>query len=497
VRGWEAEILEQIARESPELILVASDLHMGPGVDAATGEYDPRDNFLADNAFVHWLAHYRDEAARGALLILNGDIFDFIRITRIPRTREDFTSWGNRLARIGRQQLADSLARVAESPDHGWKQARRRYVSRREELFGLRADDFKTVWKLHVISEGHEGFFRALAGWVGAGGRVVFTKGNHDVELHWLLVRVALRDEILSSIIGADVEAMQERIAFADLGFTLSNLWIEHGHRFESMTSVLGGEVLADDPTELNLPIGSFINRYFLNRFELSDPLIDNVEPSHKAVLDLLRRRPLLMVAAYPRAFRFAWRALRIKKGRVASTAVARMWGVLAFPIVAVVLYAAYVIWRDAFLPYPWWQTTLALGAVFLLPATIPYLLRALDLVRGSLGAQPEPDPMLDCARSELLIRFGLAEDAPEQVYAVIAHRHRQEVTRLEPLPGGTEAYYANSGTWIPLWPYDRPDLQGRVIHSYLAFTSSESGEYRHRSLIWDHEAGAVRNASW
>jgi hypothetical protein len=261
------------------------------------------------------------------------------------------------------------------------------------------------------------------------------------------------------------------------------------------MTTVLGGEVLAEDPTELNLPIGSFINRYFLNRFELSDPLIDNVEPSHKAVLDLLRRRPLLMVAAYPRAFRFAWRALRVKKERAASRAVARMWGVLVFPIVAVLLYTAHLIWRDTFLPYPWWQVTLALGAVFLLPAAIPYLLRAWELVRGGFGAPPERDPMLDCARGELENLFASSDDRPGRAYAVIGHRHRQEVTPLEPLPGGTEAYYANSGTWIPLWPYDRPDLQGRVIHSYLAFARNESGEYRHRSLVWDDEAGEVRIA--
>lgn len=510
-------MLAALVRPPPRLTLVASDFHLGQGRDPLTGRCDPRENFLADDTFERLLRYYRSDAAEGALLLLNGDTFDFIRVLRNPRSKQDFRMWAERLARVGDGARASRLLELTEVEDDRWVRRRRAVVSRREEWLGLRADDFKTVWKLHIIARGHETFFQALADWLEGNGLLLFTKGNHDIELYWPLVHRAVREEIISRIPAAD-DDLYARIAFANRGFTMANLYIEHGHRFESMTAVLGGDVLEDNPSELNMPLGSFINRYFLNRIELLDPLIDNIEPTHHALLQLFRQRPLLMAATYPGACRFAWRALRVRKGRAAARAVRRLWTVLLLPPAAVLLYAAYWIWRDAFLPYPWWTVTIASFALFLLPASLPYLLGIWESVARRFARKPPRDLLTEGAR-RMLARCFPSPGRPKRVYAVLGHRHAQEVRSVaafgagpaeksgsteetgpvkrdggpEEGTGPSEAICVISGTWIPHWPLLRPDMRGHVDYSYLEFRLEENGEYRHRSLRWDDEAGEPR----
>src|SRR4029078_3314153 len=180
-----------------------------------------------------------------------------------------------------------------------------------EPSFGLRTDDYKSAWKMMLMAEGHPGFFKALAGWLAKGGSLVVVKGNHDAEAYWPLVHEVVRDALRGAggqpahagarvcarapargggAAGADVAA---RVAFVDESFTLANLYVEHGHQYESMTSIMGGPLLPWDPTQLNLPLGSFVARYFINGLERLDPFVDNVKPTQQAVLAILRRRPL------------------------------------------------------------------------------------------------------------------------------------------------------------------------------------------------------------
>ena len=506
----EQGILSRITENPPHFVLVASDFHIGEGRNPLTGRIEPRENFLADEVFADWLGHYRQEAAKGALLLLNGDTFDFIRITRIPKSRKDFEEWALRLERIGEGERAKRLRQVTEVDERQWGQARRSVVSKREEWFGLRADDYKTVWKLHVIIRGHEAFFQALADWVGWGGRLLFVKGNHDVELFWPLVHRTIRGEVVTRIIEKRSEDPGEeicfRIAFANKGFTMANLYVEHGHRHESMTSVFGGEVLEESPWELNLPLGSFLNRYFLNQIERLDPYIDNVVPTHQALLRLLRERPYLMVMAYLGAWRFALRALRVPKGRSEKRAVRRVWAVLLLPPASMAVYAAHWIWPASFMPYPWWFVTLGFLATFFSPAALPYLVGFLEGLLSRRSDREVRDPLVEGARKVLRRVFPWLQPGAEshdgvppvsRVYAVFGHRHTLEVIDLGGITDdGTETFYANSGTWIPLWPINRPDLRGNVIYSYLEYRLGTDGEYGHRSLVWDDEARTPETAT-
>src|SRR5215467_1185992 len=71
-------------------VFVISDLHVGAGL-SGDGVYDGLENFLADQAFSRFLdwAHHRSDG-RSAILVINGDFVDFVRIVTLPASDADF-----------------------------------------------------------------------------------------------------------------------------------------------------------------------------------------------------------------------------------------------------------------------------------------------------------------------------------------------------------------------------------------------------------------------
>lgn len=489
--------LDRLRSDPPRRVLVASDLHLAAGRDPETGVYSRRENFFAGSAFRRFLAHHRGDAA-GAWMILNGDVFDFIRIMEIPRTAADRDRWRERLARLGETDRARSLPEEFE---------------RGEEVYGLKTHDFRTVWKLLVMFRGHPELFDGFADWVEAGGTLVISKGNHDPELYWPLVRHALRDELVRR--GASAAAAIERVAFAGEPFTVGNLYVEHGHRYEPMTRIDGPAVLEESPEEIRLPLGSFVNRYFINHIERLDPFLDNIKPVQQALLKLLRRRPLRILHLYLRAWKFIRRALAIPRPHSRAYALLAA-GVFGLPLATVALIAAcflfpaageWLVERVPLLGFRWVQVGGSAGGL-LSPALLPFAVNAVREAWKTLRPEPELDSLQAGGSRALDEEFGDGSSgpSPERVYAVMGHTHEQTVVRLPrggeagssnpagPL-AGPEKFYVNSGTWIPLWPEDREDLAGKVIYGFARFERLPGGEYRHESLEWDDRAGEPRPA--
>ncbi len=475
----ERDLLADVVAAEPELVLVMSDLHLGHGCDPVTGTTVSVENFLSDGAFARFLEHFQPRA-RSALVILNGDIFDFLRVTRIPHTNTELQEWADRLARLDLPDRARSVDAA---------------VSRSERTYGLRTNDYKTLWKLIVIARGHPGFFEALARWVSAGGTVAINRGNHDPELYWPLVRQAIRDELVLS--GATREAAM-RVAFIDESLVLQNLYIEHGHMYEEMTRIDGPPVLPDGE-QINLPLGSFVNRYFINRIELLNPFIDNIKPINNALLALLRRYPLSIFGTYARAWRFLWKAIQSR--RMLNASVLTIAIGLFVPIITVALVIAIKVspelsgWLAVVMP--WFdgvraKFAAALGILF--PVVLPYLLGLLtqvwrELLRVTGLKKPERDPYAMGAaasmRAAVPKRFA-------RTFAVLGHTHVQQVMLLQSTP--REELYVNTGTWIALWPDDRPDLMGRVVRSFSKFERTPEG-YVHHAMEWEDCAEEPRAA--
>ena len=292
----QAEGLARLEGKHPLLsgggtVAVVSDLHLAEG-RLKGGTYRGTENFFADEAFGRFLQSLRTRVPPGspaALLVINGDFVDFLRITRVPAhdqpTTADLVDWQNLLSRIGLPWSLEDLQRS---------------ITRKEDRFGLKTHPHKSAWKLAVAVQGHRPVFAALAEWLAAGHRLAIVSGNHDLEWYWKPVRDCLR-LVLAGLASGDAVTNLRRfsgqLVFSHEGFTIDNrLAIEHGHRFDRFSRVIGGPTFGG-PQELNIPFGSFFNRYLLNRIEQSYPFLDNVRP-HPAIL------PFLMRQRFPLALR-------------------------------------------------------------------------------------------------------------------------------------------------------------------------------------------------
>ncbi len=453
----------------PERIIVVSDLHLSAGREMSTGRYRPGENFLAGATFRTLLEQFEAKLSAGpVLLVLNGDTFDFVRIDDRPRLHREFVAWHDLLASLGVDKSIDEL----------------KQFHRREERYGLRTDDYKSVWKLARIVEGHPEFFEALGWWVESGGRIAIVKGNHDLELYWPLVQRALRRIIASH---TTFEAAADRIYFVQAGLRIGNVYLEHGHQFESTTAVKGDPILASDPTQLHLPLGSFVNRYLINPLERLEPFLDNVKPVSRVIGALLRRHPL-------RIFRILWRAVPFLR-RAARPYWLREWlafalffGSLLIPFLTLAAIVAAIIWPNVVSGIPGaLRPVLSVGGM-LAPWLGGVARDALLTHKPNVGEDSYAAGIYErLARVTMEARY-------TWVYGVLGHTHRPDLQELPPL-SGSRVLYVNAGTWVPCWSDDRPDLTGRVVYSVVEFTADGQGRYRHRSLEWRPDAGKVMPA--
>jgi len=497
-----------------ERMLIVSDLHLNVGLDTATLTYDRRENFLADAAFTAWLVHYRGEAeARGTApgtLVIAGDAFDFIRIDTWPESEDDYRRWARALHALGETERAERLERLAPIPPKERRRHPDAVVSKREERFGLKTSDYKTIWKLLEIVTGHEPVFEALARWIEEDGRIVFLKGNHDLELHWPLVRQAIR-HTLARRAGLDPDAARERISFEEESFLFDNVYVEHGHRWEAMTAVhTDTPWLPQAPDQISLPLGSFVNRYLINGIERLDPFVDNVKPVGNAFTALLRRYPLEMFKLYFRGWAFLRRALRVKGLFNSIGSAIQILALVLVPMTALLIGVAFLVGeivpdaRLAALP-DWLAATLVwLGSVpgwllgisvagLSLPVLFPIIAPILSEIARFLGLTGK-NHLLEGA--EKVGRHVFPDDEARDTdarlipsYVVMGHSHWQEVRRL-----GGRRIYMNSGTWVPIWPRDRQDIVGQVYYGFLEFTRPRPDDpWEGRPMQWNDDAREPR----
>jgi choline dehydrogenase-like flavoprotein/UDP-2,3-diacylglucosamine pyrophosphatase LpxH len=454
---------------TPPTILLVSDLHLGAGQDPTTGRYRQRENFLADHAFREFLDHFAPAGPDSALLVINGDAFDFLRIDDIPETDEDFAAWGQELSALGAPQ----------------PEAKLRTLHRRERRYGLRTNNYKSVWKLSRIAAGHPGFFAALGWWIAQGGAIVFVKGNHDLELYWPLVQQAIRRRIAQTA-GTDAD---HHVLFVQDGFQLANVYIEHGHRFDPQTAVKG-EPLLKRRDELNLPLGSFVNRYVINPLEGLEPFLDNIKPVQKLLWTVVRRHPLRCFSIARNAIPFLQRAARpywvrdsLGFGLFFGSILLQMITLVALPVVLLWPQARHAV-ADALPRLRYWITAVGL----LSPYALGFLHDLLPRRRPKVGEDAYAEGIY-----EALSRLGFCADHP-RIYGVVGHTHVPDVQELPALTG-RQVRYLNSGTWIPLWDEDRPDLMGRVVYSFIQFTLQLGGWYSHSHGEWHAAARTDRES--
>jgi len=411
----------------PDRVVVFSDLHIGAG--ARDGTPDPLECFFQDDQLVALLermsGRWTRRGLRGAL-VLNGDVFDFVRVVRLPASATEAASW--------EQLLRD--ARVSAPPAALANAAARRF-SAVERRYGLDAAEHDSVWKLLAMARGHPRVFAALADWCRAGHELVMIRGNHDVEWAWPGVRRAFRLLLQASGSGP---LPPGRVRFRMHGYRRHNLHIEHGNSIR-WTTAADGRLTRGSSRRLKQPFGSLINRYLLNPVEQLAQRAPGV-PSSLHFKRLIRQEP---VRLWRRLLRNAFRAMPVF-GRAT-------WG----------------IWHRR--AHRWWPTRVgnALGvSVLALPFVSPHLLSALGLdtasARTGAALLAVATPHLGLAMLEA--RAAVRDDAAHRAQAlarriaaslvgrcaagarlvVLGHTHRPELAMWT--DAGGPVVYANPGSW-------------------------------------------------
>lgn len=454
---WEAE--EPYQYGAPLLALagesgtsfVVSDLHLGAGL-ATDGTSDGLENFFADAAFTRFLDWANRRTSSGkATLIINGDFVDFLRITTLPVSEDDFARWRKILTELSISKTIDEL-----------KQS----ITDRERKYGLKTDDYKSVFKLSVVAKGHQPAFDTLAVWVGQGHRLIIIKGNHDLEWYWRAVRDRLRVILAQNIVRLQAApdmttALTSHVLpntiFADHGVVLDgDMYLEHGHQYDKYSHVLGPAVLPGG-TELNIPFGSFLNRYLLNMVELHYPFVDNVRPAQNLLPLLIRERfflalkllfyhiPFLILIIPKRYYRYMLARVLPLAAVLAAPIGLLLWN-LKGPLAAILRGGS--------------TSSIAQGLAgqLVLPVASYFLGRLIAYLQLL-----EPSTLNPFARD-------FFRGSPQYRMATFGHTHNPDQ-----FTDGNH-HYCNTGTWIPVVETSTADLRTDLTYTFLEIGRDAQG---------------------
>jgi hypothetical protein len=280
---------------------------------------------------------------------------------------------------------------------------------------------------------------------------------------------------------------------YCDDWVRIGNVYFEHGHKYDPQQRVDDSDnspVLRDKPSQLKLPLGIFVNRYLINQLEKLEPFLSSVRPTEKILWMLLRTHPLSALAILFRSLHFIRRAFQTSNVRDFFWYAVYL-GSLTVPLLTVLAIAgifAFARLRDFFVvKHP--MSSMVLGVSGMLA---PYLAAAFrEFVRwlGRKKRRPAQVGEDEMSQGVYASMEKLEFPAFSRMYAVMGHTHDQDVQRLPNL-GGATTLYLNTGTWIPIWPDDRPDLAGQVLFPFVHFRGETSQEYRHEYAEWRDDRG-------
>ncbi|MFQ6099884.1 MAG: metallophosphoesterase [Anaerolineae bacterium] len=486
-------------------LLIVSDLHLSEGLDPESGKLSRLEDFLFDDAFARFLRYHEEIknqprfGGRPWMLIVNGDLFDFLQVVSVPRKRK--------------------LLQAIKGKEH------RKELRFNEREYGLGTTAEESEWKLKRIARGHQRFFAALGWFVACGNHIAVIKGNHDVEFHWLQVQERFATEVeraytrerlrLDHGLPVKPGQIRTRVHFYPWFYYKPGwVYVEHGGQYEAANHFRDylTPVLPDDPKHIELPLGSLFVRYLFNKIEDVHPFADNVKPASRYLawafrkepvrtIEVLMTRGLVFLRAFWNVLRktaaFVRRGARIEDharspGRamlppevakkiddLAQRYVDSSWrdgvgsvirGLLSLLIALII--ATFIVLAGLTLTDGLsWMTAVYLGA-----AALAYFLRR--GLKRSLDYLFESSYLLRVARDlEQILKPTHAVR-----YVVLGHDHRAALERLE------QAWYVNTGAWVPVYEKEGP-VEGREELTFFRLAWGYEGTPE--LLRWDDAAGA------
>jgi UDP-2,3-diacylglucosamine pyrophosphatase LpxH len=449
-------------------VVVISDLHLGSGINASNN-YDGTENFFADDSFARFLTSLQKGAnEKKQLLIINGDFIDFLRIRDIPETDNDFVEWSKMLQLIGLQKTVQEL---------------KASITDKEIEYGLKTHDFKSVWKLHKCSIGHAPVFRQLGQWLQDGNTLIITKGNHDLEWYWAAVRQYLR-YLLVSFIPAnqnktftnDIQkTANQNILFADDALIIDGkIFIRHGHNYENFTTVRGDPTLNNN-TELNLPFGSFFNRYLINQLELAYPFLDNIRPTQKVLPLLIRERFPLAIKVL---FHYIPFVVLIIPKKMYWQVFKYLFHFLLIIIVPLAITVYAIIHSGTLEVFKAANNSSIIQKILAVLQNFIFLF--LSYVFGRLMS------MLQLSPPGSLLPFATNIYQSNQQLEVVSFGHTHDPEQNN----NVEKWYFNTGTWMPVYDISSANVRMEKTYTYLLITQDDKGNITSKELLrWNDDA--------
>ncbi len=463
-------------------LVVISDLHLGRGRNPESGRYYNLEAFFYDEDFARFCRYLCDDAASRGVpfkLILNGDVFDFLRIE--PEDPGPNASLRER--RYGASTTPEMAARVAGQ-----------------------------------ILDGHPRWVDGVATVLQAGHGVVFLPGNHDNEMQWSTVQEVVRGRIAARL---RERAAEETIAGLEFRpwfyYEPGRVWIEHGCQYDPENAFRyplrqGWIELADAEKshEADLPLGNFIQRYLYNGFGHITFIVPSTRANLRYTKWLLVNQPRFLARVIARHVPFAWQVVRrlaeaigrrehlqaIHRRELAALAESSGLGERLYRIDAMKEAGAEL--EQAVRAIGWQLvkfvaafvsiSLIAVSLLFLAQLGIQHmdggfglktflflLLNFVLMIAGFVAvgyallktpASVAPRPLRDSAQ-----RIVDLVDVP---LVTFGHTHDEVVWRLR-RPGGERAWYFNTGTWIAVFTHDVFLPRERVQLTFLRVRGTEA----------------------
>lgn len=475
-------------------VFVVSDLHLAAG-KGRDGRYDGCENFFSDAAFHRFLRWAQQGPnPNKATLIVNGDFIDFLRITYVPGRRGGMSRWQRILTQLKLRRRSSRLQSLGGKEKAEFDQAFAEWqrlldeiglvisidelvksITDKEELYGLKTHNFKSVLKLDVAVNGHPEFFDALSEWLESGNRLIIVKGNHDLEWFWQDVRNYLRLDLAQRVArkssgdvkGILLDTVLPNVFFIDHAMIIDgDFYVEHGHPYDALTRVVGKARVNEDK-ELNIPFGSFFNRYLLNYVELNYPFLDNIRPTPNIL-------PLMLRKQFFTGLRLLYDhvsviAKTVPRGYIGWIFGQHIVGRVLLILLTVVVPPILLFTHQLSTPMSWPLIVLEWVAVL---AGVYFLIQVL-----SYAQLKEPDSLVEFAKRRL---------DENSNYRLITFGHTHNPDHFEE----RGRWFYNTGTWIPIVGTTSGDIREDNTFTFLHLSSDSSGKLQPRVLQrWDDDS--------
>lgn len=457
-------------------LYVVSDLHMGRGLNPATRRFHRLETFFYEadlRAFARWACDEAKARGRSFKLVLNGDVFDLLRVEP-----EDVPLSHGSLA-------PDAAARLVGE-----------------------------------ILAGHPQFVDGIAEVILEGHEVVQLPGNHDLEVQWPQVQDAIRNAVVERVVerGGAAEAARARLTFAPWFFhEAGRVWIEHGCQYDPenayrfpLRSALPESEAGMREAELDMPLGNFVQRYLYNHFGSITFIVPSAKAHVRYFKWLLLNSPATLLRVTLRHVPFGFRVVRrlakaatTMKGEIrrihdrelealaASSGLAgRLHAIDALKVPGADAVNAVQALSSQFLKSA--AILAGLGFAFIFARSGGYAIAS--AVSGGVGVQTVLTLALDLLLLALLaggILWAILrvprDHAPRPLrraaqsiaglldvpIVTFGHTHEEFVAPLARATG--RAWYYNTGTWIAVFTHDVLLPRERVQFTFLRVRDTEA----------------------